>query len=82
MNIKMYSVLDAKTGCYSHPFYEVSNGSAVRAFTDTVRTADHPFNRHPEDYCLVHIGEFADDTGVITSTTPVVLVTAANVIVE
>ena len=82
MIMRIFTVCDLKTGVYSHPFYEVSNGSAVRAFTDTVRTNDHPFNRHPEDYVLYFIGEYDDTIGRIYSTEPELIVTASNVIVE
>lgn len=82
MIISLFSVLDTKTGIYSHPFYEVTRGSAIRAFTDTVKTKDHPFNRHPEDYALVYLGEFDDNNAAIVSGAPELLVTAANVITE
>lgn len=82
MIIKMFSVLDQKTGVFSHPFYEVTTGSAIRAFTDTVQTKDHPFNRHPDDYSLYFIGEYDDATASINGMIPQVLVTAMNVITE
>lgn len=82
MNIKMYSVLDLKTGCFSHPFYEVTNGSAVRAFVDTAQNKDHPFNKHPEDYQLYYIGEFRDDTGSIVCVVPELLMAAINAVTE
>ena len=82
MKIGMFSVIDNKTGVYSHPFYEVTRGSAIRAFMDTVKTADHPFNRHPEDYALVYIGEFDDQTSVIVTGNIEVLITAINCLAE
>lgn len=82
MIMSVFSVVDGKTGIYSHPFYDVTRGSAVRAFQDTVRTKDHPFNRHPEDYTLVFIGTYDDNTGRIVSEVPEVIATASNLIVE
>ena len=82
MIIGMFSVIDSKTGVYSYPFYEVTRGSAIRAFMDTVKTTDHPFNRHPEDYALVYLGQFDDQTAVIVSGVPEVLISAVNCLVE
>ena len=82
MIIGMFCVVDAKTGVYSHPFYEVTRGSAVRAFTDTVHTKDHPFNRHPEDYSLCYLGQYDDSNATIVSGVPEIIATAINVISE
>ena len=40
---------------------------AIRTFSDCVQDSSHAFNRHPTDYTLFQIGEFDDNTGIITT---------------
>ena len=82
MTLGVYSVVDSKTGIYAHPFYSVTNGAAIRSFVDACADKDSPFARHPEDYCLVHLGWFDDQRGSFDTKLPEVLITAVNAIVE
>lgn len=85
MKLRVYSVFDAKAAVFDRPFYEQSDGSAVRAFSDavndsrmTVNNVPNMFFKHPEDYSLFCLGEFDSDTGVlIGEVPPKCLVTAA-----
>lgn len=58
---KIFSVYDQKAEAYLPPFYLPNRAMAVRTFTDCANAKDHQFNKHPQDYLLVELGEF-DDT--------------------
>lgn len=62
MKLQVFTVFDSKASAYFPPFYEKTKGSAIRAFTDSVNTADHTFNKHPEDYTLFELGSYEDET--------------------
>jgi hypothetical protein len=62
-----YAVYDRKAEMYSQPFLEIKDGTAVRAVQDIViNNKDHPFAKHPSDFSLHKLGEFDEQTGVIT----------------
>lgn len=65
-----YAVFDRKAEMYSAPFLEIKDGTAIRAVQDLViNNTDHPFAKHPSDFSLHRLGEFDDETGVITGQT-------------
>ena len=57
---KLVSVYDAKAETFAPPVAAVALGEAVRSFEDAVNDPQCPFNKHPEDYTLFHLGEFDD----------------------
>jgi len=68
MKLKMFSVLDTKTGAFGNPFVSLREESAIREFSDAVNDGSNPNNqwfRHPEDFSLYFLGEFDTSTGVI-----------------
>lgn len=65
MKLKIYSVYDNKTGIYARPFFARSDAEAERAFQYNGST--DPFMRsNAVDYDLVYLGEFDDQTAIIT----------------
>lgn len=56
----LYSVLDTKTGSFMNPIPELTDGSAIRKFTDYVNEnrPDNQWYHHPEDFALYYIGSF------------------------
>ncbi|WNK12692.1 MAG: nonstructural protein [Microvirus sp.] len=67
MKMKIYSVLDTKIGAFSGVFLEMTDASAIRAFSDGVNQ-DRPDNKwfhHPEDFALYCLGDFLQDNGEI-----------------
>jgi hypothetical protein len=65
-----YAVFDRKAEMYSQPFLEVKDGTAIRAVQDLViKDKDHPFAKHPSDFSLHKLGEFDEQSGVITGKT-------------
>lgn len=81
MRLGVYSIVDSQTGIYSHPFFQVTNGSAIRSFIDACADKTMPFGKHPNDYALVHLGWFDDERASFETTAPVVLMTAVNALV-
>jgi len=54
---------------------------ALRTFGDLVRQDGSIFQKHPEDFELITLGEFDTDTGIIEPwAAPAVLATAAQVL--
>lgn len=65
-----FAVFDEKAKIYSGPFLEVTEGTAIRAIEDAIKSPDHPFARHPSDFSLHRLGVFDDATGVIEGQLP------------
>ena len=70
MKQQIFTVFDQKAEAYLPPFFLPAVGMAKRTFADCVRDKDHQFGMHPEDYTLIHLGEFEDSTGEITMLNP------------
>lgn len=64
--MKFFSVFDSAAGLFGRPFVDQSVGVAVRGFADECRRKESPLAAHPQDYILYELGEFDQDTGVIT----------------
>lgn len=73
---KMYSVFDCKAEVYGPLFPALTNGDALRFFSDTVLKDGTPLNTHPDHYTLFFIGDFDTSTGKIEC--PTVLQPLAN----
>lgn len=71
MILKAFSFLDTKTGAFSQPFFFVHTGQAVRACVDLGSDLGTQIGRHPSDFALVEVGEFDDQSGVLTACAPV-----------
>lgn len=70
MKLKAFSVFDVKVDAYKQPFFLPTNGAAVRAFADAVNDEKTEVSRHPEDYKLICLGEFDDETGILSPSVP------------
>lgn len=66
MKLKIYSVFDSKAKAYNSPFYLRNSGEATRGFADVVNDGKSQISKYPEDYSLFELGEFDDETGLIT----------------
>ncbi len=83
MLLLAFAVHDAKVEAFITPFFDVTKGSAVRAFSDAVNSEGDMFNRHAEDYTLFHVGVFDQGSGVFLKfDAPVSLGNALTFIVE
>lgn len=63
MELKMFSIRDAKAEIFHPPFFKKTHGEAERDFTTLVRDEKTPAHQYPEDYDLYFIGTYYDDSG-------------------
>lgn len=63
---QVYSFHDSKVCIYHPPMVLLNDGEARRLASDCVNDAQTPMSRHPQDFRLVCIGEFDDNSGKIT----------------
>lgn len=77
------AVRDSKSELFSAPMFFRSKGEAVRAFGDEVNNPGGVFYKHPEDYCMYHLGTYDDTAGLLQPLAlgPVSLALAASLFV-
>jgi len=63
--MKIFAMYDTKAQCYLQPFPETSTIAALRGFEVAVNEGKSTFNRFPDDFCLMELAEFNQDTGQI-----------------
>jgi len=63
MILQIFTVYDIKARAYLPPFFVPSIDVAKRTFLDAALETDHQFGKHPEDYNLMHLGQFNDENG-------------------
>ena len=82
MNLFVVSVKDRAASVFNRPFFVPHRNVAIRDFTDEVNrvAADNQLNKHPDDFDLYLLGEFNDNTGEFSISTPQVLVRAKDVV--
>lgn len=80
MELKAYSIRDAKGEVFHTPFFKKTHGEAERDFTQVCRDPKSQLNQFPDDYDLYFIGTYDDQKGVFVSLdTPQHVVKAVNV---
>lgn len=67
---KIFTVYDIKAEAYLPPFFLHAEGMAVRVFANAINDPGHQFGANPTDYSLFQLGEYDDNSGVITATEP------------
>ena len=72
MKTNAYSIYDRKTLTYHLPFFQTTDGAAVRAFVDLCSDTTTTVGRHPVDYVLFRIGTYDDELGLMVAETPLV----------
>lgn len=80
MILKIFAVFDSKMAQFGQPFFDQNEGSAIRNFSDAVNDGSNPHNmwhKHPEDFSLFYLGDFASDNGELVPILPRSLVTAS-----
>lgn len=73
------SIYDVKARCYSKPTPMLTEGEAIRAFTDICNDESSIYFKHAEDFILFHVASFDEQTGDVTPCEkPVPLAKAVN----
>lgn len=66
MKHRLFLIRDTKAELYSQLLSYPANGVALRQFADAVNDKGSDYGKHPEDYNLFQVGEYDDQTGVVT----------------
>lgn len=79
--LQAFSIRDVQVGLYNRPYYMLSQGQAVRSFTDEINrpSDDNPMYKHPSDYELYWLGEFDEESGQFISTGPKIVISGSVV---
>jgi len=80
MQLKIYSIRDSKSECFTQPFFQHTAGEAERNFKTLVNDEKSTQNKYPEDFSLWEIGNYDDNTGKITPIEPHHVVNAVQLI--
>lgn len=70
MRLTAYTIYDVKGLCYHSPWFQHTDGMAVRAFADLANSLDNNIGRHPRDFTLYECGAWDDTTGTFHPTHP------------
>jgi len=73
MKIRIYSIYDLAARAWLQPFFSPTDETAARAFRHACNDPDIMFSQHSPDYTLFFVGEFDDEKGVLTGSTPAAL---------
>ncbi|QXP08053.1 MAG: nonstructural protein [Arizlama microvirus] len=78
--MKIYALLDTKSGTYGVPFFQRNDTTAARAISLEVNRNDESnmLNKYPEDFTLYILGEYDEETGLITAQTPAIVTNASK----
>lgn len=79
-NILVYSVFDSKISAHLQPMFCLTEGQAIRSFSDAVMDDKTSLFLHPHDYSLFQIGEFDQHSGMLFPlTAPIQIITGSEV---
>lgn len=79
--MKIFSFLDVKANLFMNPFSEINSVSALRSFEIAANDQKSTFNKFPDDFCLMELGSFDPQTGVVSlHTSPLNLASARSMI--
>lgn len=78
MIFTVLSVFDVKAAVFSPPFYAPTLAHGIRSFGDAVSSAESLLSKHPSDYMCFNLGTFDDASGLLCSSTPVMVSKAVD----
>ena len=62
----LFSIYDDVTKMYEPPFVDINKGSALRRIQDLMqRNPQSSYSKFPDNFTLMEIGEFTEETGFI-----------------
>ena len=67
MKTKAFAVYDSKVKNYTKPLYQRNAAEAIRGFEEECNNPESKINKFPSDFTLFEIGEYDDETAVLTS---------------
>lgn len=79
--MKIFAVYDVKAGFYLNPFSDTSTVAALRGFDLAVNEGKSTFSKFPDDYCLMELAAFDQNTGeIVVHMSPLNLGSARSVL--
>jgi len=66
MKLVLCTAYDSVAGAFMTPFFVRSRGEAIRSFVDAINDDKHQFSKHGPDFSLYVVGEFDDNSGLIS----------------
>jgi len=66
MKTNLFSVYDSAAARFTEPWPAATVELALRRFRHTVNAEGNDIAMFPEDYTLFHVGEFDQETGLVT----------------
>lgn len=63
---QVYSIQDVKVSVFHPPMVLKNKAEARRLMADVVADSQTPMHKYPEDFRLMHIGEFDDNSGLLS----------------
>lgn len=81
MILKIFAVRDSATSQFGTPMFLISDGQAVRSFSDEVnrKDAQNQLYTHPDDFELFGLGQYDVASGEFKTVNPVSVVTGKSV---
>lgn len=76
--MKIYSLFDKAAKRYGTPFVSINHQVALREFAMACKDEKSPMAMFPNDIELTYIGDFNEETGVITPNDKAVTLTCAK----
>jgi len=65
-NKLLFSIYDDVTKMYEPPFVDINKGSAMRRIRDLMQSnPQSPYSKFPDNFTLMQVGEFTEETGLI-----------------
>ena len=74
----MFSIQDTKAQTFNPPFYQKNHAEAIRTFSKICNDDTSMLSQFPEDFILLHLGAFDDETGELIPTSPSNIGTASQ----
>lgn len=59
----VYAVFDSKVKTFAQPFLMRTRGEALRGWSEVANDKNTSISKHAEDYSLMELGEYDDQTG-------------------
>lgn len=79
IKMNVYCIHDKKAKTFETPFCLPNNAYAIRSFQDAVNNEKSPYHKYSQDFELVQLGEYNQDTGKLTPLpSPAILIQATD----
>lgn len=65
MKVNLYCIYDVKTSVFHAPTCAINDHGAKRHFSKIFADPRHPYYDYSEDYSLICVGQFSDESGEV-----------------